>query len=153
METHASAGLYPGLPAQKRYYPFRHTFPSSGRDVYRQFAASPKANTEVTDLAIDYINTLRMGSRGDAIDMLCVGLTAAPFKYVKDGDYRLELADTYLRLDRDIERLLHAVDKAVVSGTPSYLSHPQDIMMMPHTLTPNTRSRAASSRPNARYRY
>ncbi len=107
---------YPGLPAQKRYYPFRHTFPSSGRDVYRQFAASPKANTEVTDLAIDYINTLRMGSRGDAIDMLCVGLTAAPFKYVKDGDYRLELADTYLRLDRDIERLLHAVDKAVGLG-------------------------------------
>lgn len=106
---------YPGLPAQKRQYAFRHTFPSSDRDVYRKLVASPKGNTEVTDLAIDYIRSLRVGQRGDAVDMLCLGLTAAPFKYVKDADYRLELEDTYLRLDRDIERLLNAADRALGS--------------------------------------
>lgn len=104
---------YLGLPAQKRQYDFRYTFPSSDRDVYRKFAASPLGNREVTDLAIDYLNNMRLGNRGDIIDMLAIGLTAAPFKYVKDGDYRLELQDTYLRLDRDIARLLAAVDKAV----------------------------------------
>ncbi|MCM1319818.1 MAG: alkaline phosphatase family protein [Muribaculaceae bacterium] len=104
---------YPGLPAQKRYYPFRHTFPSSAKDVYERFAASPKANAEVTSLAVDMLNNLKLGNRGDAIDMLCVGYTVAPFKYVKDGDYRLELEDAYLRLDRDLERLLTAVDKSV----------------------------------------
>lgn len=104
---------YPGLPAQKRYYPFRHTFPKSAKDVYERFAASPKANTEVTDMAVDCLRSLKLGSRGDAIDMLCVGYNLAPFKYVKDGDFRLELSDAYMRLDRDLERLLNAVDKSV----------------------------------------
>lgn len=104
---------YPGLPAQKRMYPFRHTFPSSLKEVYEKFAASPKGNREITDLAIDYLNSLKLGRRGDAVDMLCLGYTAAPFKYVKDGDYRLELSDTYLRLDKDLERLFEAIDKTV----------------------------------------
>ena len=104
---------YPGLPAQKRYYEFRHTFPSKNKDVYEQFAASPKGNTEVTNLAIDYLKSLKLGNRGDAIDMLCLGYTAAPFKWVKDGDYRLELSDTYLRLDKDLERLFAEIDKSV----------------------------------------
>lgn len=104
---------YPGLPAQKRMYEFRHTFPSSAKEVYEKFAASPKSNTEITDLAVDYLNSLKAGQRGDAVDMLCLGYTAAPFKYVKDGDFRLELSDTYLRLDKDLERLFAAVDKAV----------------------------------------
>lgn len=107
---------YPGLPAQKRYYPFRYTFPTRSKDVYEQFAASPKGNTEVTDLALDCLRSLNLGNRGDAIDMLCVGYSVAPFKYVKDGDYRLELMDAYLRLDREIARLLAAVDKAVGAG-------------------------------------
>lgn len=107
---------YPGVPAQKRIYEFRYTFPTSARDVYTRFADSPKGNREVTDLAIDYITGLKAGARGDAIDMVCVGLTAAPFKYVKDGDYRLELADTYLRLDQDIARLISAAERCVGAG-------------------------------------
>lgn len=107
---------YPGIPAQKRYYDFRHTFPSSQRDVYTRFAESPKGNREVTDMAVDYLKSLKMGSRGNTIDMLCVGLSAAPYKYVKDGDYRLELADTYLRLDKDITRLLQAAESNVGAG-------------------------------------
>lgn len=103
---------YPGLPAQKRYYPFRHTFPSSAKDVYERFAASPKANSEVATLGVEMLSSMKLGNRGDAIDMLCLGFSLAPFKYVKDGDYRLELEDAYLRLDRDIERLLNAADKS-----------------------------------------
>lgn len=108
----ADLGRYPGIPAQKRQYPFRHTFPSRARDVYEMFTASARANDEVTSLAIDCLHNLSMGKR-DVIDMLSVGYTAAPFKYVKDGDYRLELEDTYLRLDQDLSRLLDAVDRYV----------------------------------------
>lgn len=107
---------YEGIPAQKRYYPFRHTFSSGDKDVYRQFISSPMGNREAVDMAIEYLQTLQLGGRGDAIDMLNVGLTAAPFKYVKDGDYRLELQDTYLRLDADLARLFAAIDKAVGAG-------------------------------------
>ena len=119
----ADLNRYPGIPSQKRRYPFRYTFPSTGRDTYRMWAASPKANEEVTSLAIEYLRSLQLGRRGDAIDMLNVGLTAAPFKYVKDGDYRLELEDTYLRLDRELARLLNAIDKTTgLSNTLIFLS-------------------------------
>lgn len=107
---------YQGIPAQKRYYPFRYTFPRSDRNVYRMFIDSPMANREITDMAIDYLHSLQLGKRGDAIDMLNLGYTAAPYKYVKDGDYRLELQDTYIRLDAQLARLFDAIDKSVGLG-------------------------------------
>lgn len=114
---------YPGIPAQKRIYPFRYTFPSSDREVYRMFLSSPMANTEITDLAIDCLKGLNLGKRGDAIDMLNIAYTAAPYKYVKDGDFRLELEDTYLRLDSQLGRLFEAIDKSVgLDNTLIYLT-------------------------------
>lgn len=104
---------YPGLPAQKRIYPFRYTFPTSDRNVYKMFLSSPMANSEITDLAIDCLQGMNLGKRGDAIDMLNVAYTAAPYKYVKDGDFRLELEDTYLRLDSQLGRLFDAIEKSV----------------------------------------
>jgi hypothetical protein len=104
---------YPGLPAQKRMYDFKHTFSMADRNVYRMYSTSPLVNTEVTDVAISYLKDMRVGSRGDAIDMLNIGYTAAPYKYVKDGDYRLELEDSYIRLDGQLTRLFEAIDKYV----------------------------------------
>ncbi|MDE5712497.1 MAG: alkaline phosphatase family protein [Muribaculaceae bacterium] len=104
---------YPGLPAQKRLLDFKHTFPTADRSVYRMYMSSPMVNTEVTDVAITYLKDLKIGSRGDAIDMLNVGYTAAPYKYVKDGDFRLELQDSYLRLDGQLTRLFDAIEKYV----------------------------------------
>lgn len=104
---------YPGLPAQKRMYDFKHTFSIADRDVYRQYASTPLVNTEVTDVAISYLKDLRVGQRGDAIDMLNIAYTAAPFKGVKDGDLRLELEDSYIRLDGQLSRLFDAIEKYV----------------------------------------
>lgn len=107
---------YPGLPAQKRYYPFRYTFPTSDRSVWRRFKISAPANAEVTDVAIECLKSLSLGTRGEAIDMLNVGYTAAPYKYVKDGDFRIELEDTYIKLDAQIGRLLDEIDRTVGLG-------------------------------------
>jgi hypothetical protein len=104
---------YPGIPPKKRQYPFGYTFSRSDRDVYRKFASSALSNREVTDIAIDCLRSLKLGNRGEAIDMLNIGYTAAPFKYAKDGDYRLELQDTYIRLDGQITRLFEAIDNYV----------------------------------------
>lgn len=104
---------YPGIPAQKRHYPFRYTFPHNDREATARFMASPISNREVTSAAIDCLNQLHMGTNPQTIDMLNIGYTAAPFKYVKDGDYRLELQDTYLRLDADLARLFAAIDRTV----------------------------------------
>lgn len=102
---------YPGIPAQKRNYPFTYTYPSSDRNVFSRLAVSPPGNAEVTDVAIECLNSLQLGRRSDAIDMLNVAYTLAPFPEVSDGDYRLELEDAYIRLDRQIERLFDAVEK------------------------------------------
>lgn len=101
---------YPALPAQKKFYPFKYQFPKSDRNVFSRFKQSPLVNAEITDIAIGYLDEYRLGNRGDVIDMLNVGYTAAPWPYVADGDSRLELEDTYIRLDRQIGRLLDAID-------------------------------------------
>ncbi|MDE6335431.1 MAG: alkaline phosphatase family protein [Muribaculaceae bacterium] len=104
---------YPGLPSQKKMYDFKHTFSMADRNVYRQYASSPLVNTEVTDVAISYLKDLKIGTNGEAIDMLNIGYTAAPYKAVKDGDFRLELEDSYVRLDGQLGRLFDAIDKYV----------------------------------------
>lgn len=118
----------PGLPRHKTIYPFRHVFPRSDKDVYVRFANSPLGNREVTDVAIECIKGMKIGQSGETLDMLNLGYTLAPYKYVKDGDYRVELTDSYLRLDKELGRLFEAIDRYVgsdnaviwVSGTGYY---------------------------------
>lgn len=114
---------YNGVPAQKKYFPFRHAFPKKSSDRYVKFKESALVNREVTDLAIEYIRDLRLGQRGDVIDMLNLGYTVAPFKYTADSDMRLEMQDSYIRLDRQIERLLDAIKESVgLDNTLIFLS-------------------------------
>lgn len=109
-----SLKLYPGLTLSQREVGFRYSFPTSDRDRISKFKASALANREVTDMAISAINELSMGSHANGIDMLNVGYTAAPYPFTKDGeDAKLELEDTYIRLDAQISRLLEAVDRRV----------------------------------------
>ena len=104
---------YDGVPAQKKYFPFRHAFPKKSSDRYVDYKASALVNTEVTDVAIDYIKSLQLGQRGDVIDMLNIGYTVAPFKKSGDSDMRLEMQDSYLRLDGQLERLMTAINESV----------------------------------------
>lgn len=112
---------YPALPAHKRYYPFRHTF--TGQNKFADLKGAAPVNHEVTDLAAEYIRTMRLGAR-DAMDILSVGYTVAPFAGSTDTGARLETMDAYLRLDREIARLIDAAEQAgrtvvVLAGTPA----------------------------------
>lgn len=112
---------YPSLPAHKRYYPFRHTF--TGQNRYADLKTAAPINREVTDLADEYIRTMRLGAR-DAMDMLSVGYTVAPYPGSTDTGGRLETMDAYLKLDREIARLLKAAETSgrtvvVLAGTPA----------------------------------
>lgn len=104
---------YDGVPAQKKYFPFRHTFSKKTKDAILRYKQSPLVNTEVTDVAIDYLKSLQLGQRGNVVDMLNIGYTAAPYKYGADSDFRLELEDSYLRLDDQLNRLFDAIQKYV----------------------------------------
>ena len=103
----------PFLSESRRINPSRHPFARQDRDVYKKFAASALANIEVTDVAIDLIRNLNLGSNPGETDMLNVAYTVAPFRYAAAGATRAELTDSYLRLDGQIGRLLDAVDSAV----------------------------------------
>lgn len=100
---------YPGIPAYRKAYPFKHTFPRNSVDRYKSFKLSAPVNREVTSVASDFIGSMKLGSR-DVVDMISVAYTLAPYPYSKDVDSRLETMDAYLRLDADLGRLFHAID-------------------------------------------
>ena len=106
---------YSLAPESSRYYSFRYTFPKTARDRYKLYKQSGMVNEEVTDVALDCMKSLNLGRRGQ-LDMLNIGLSAAPFGGVGKGDGRIELQDTYLRLDRQIDRVLTAIEKSVGLG-------------------------------------
>lgn len=90
----------------------KYKFSRQDRDVYKKFIASPLVNTEITDVAIDIINDLNLGTKPGETDMINVAYTLAPYKYSTDNS-RAELEDAYLSLDRQIARLIDAVDRRV----------------------------------------
>ncbi len=99
---------YPGIPSYKKAFPFRHVFSPGNKDRYRAFKVSAPVNREVTSLATDLIKGLKPGS--DVTDMISVSYTVAPYPYSKDPDSRLEVLDSYLRLDADLGTLFKAVE-------------------------------------------
>ena len=104
---------YSGVPTNKKSDGFTHKFSISDRSVFRQFASSPKINEEITDMAITYLKDLNIGKNSDAIDMLNIAYTLQPYKFSESNDYRLELEDSYVRLDRQLARLFDAINKYV----------------------------------------
>lgn len=110
-----TADAYPGLPDHLTHYPFRYVFPRGNEARYDMFAASPKINTEVTDLAGELIDELKLGT-ADGADMINVAYTLKPFDYTRNNDNRYELMDSYLRLDRDLARLFAKVEGSVGKG-------------------------------------
>lgn len=115
---------YPAVAAHKRRYPFEHTFTRAEADRYSRFKTAAPVNKELTDLAVEYLNSMRLGRR-DAIDMLSVAYTVAPYAGSLDPEARLETLDAYLRLDREVSRLLQAAEQhgvqpvVFVAGTPA----------------------------------
>lgn len=116
---------YPDLATYKRYYPFRHMFLRKDKDRYRNYKQSAPVNAEVTSVATDYITGMSLGKRG-TMDMLNIGYTLEPFPQSKDADHRLEMMDSYIRLDRNLQQLFSAIDRNVgmentlvfLAGTP-----------------------------------
>lgn len=116
----------PDLPSYKKLYPFRHAFPRTQANRFKAYKNSPMVNTDVTAMAADYIKTLTLGKR-ESTDMLSLAYTLQPFMYGSDPDNRTEMMDSYLRLDRDLERLFTAIDNdgpgmgntlIFITGTP-----------------------------------
>lgn len=117
---------YPDLPDYKKLYPFRHTFPARETDRFKAFKTSAPGNREVAAIGLDYITSLKLGTRG-VTDMLNLGFNVSPYQYGREADNRIETMDAYLRLDSDIAHIVRAVEKGpgmansviFIAGTPA----------------------------------
>lgn len=89
---------------------FTHTYPKKMSHRMAAFKSSPLVNTEITDVAIDLIESAYLGA-DEAPDILNIAYNLAP-----DGASPLEFYDSYLRLDRDLARLFASAEKAATRG-------------------------------------
>lgn len=117
---------FSSLPSYKKLYPFTVTFNKSAANRYKAFKSSALANEEVTNLAGNIIETMKLGTH-DVPEMINITFTAEPYLYASDFDNRPQLYDTYIKIDRQLEKLFSIIDKSgpglkntliFVAGTP-----------------------------------
>lgn len=82
---------------------------------YSIIKGTPYGNSIVADFAIEALTNEQMGE-DDITDFLAVSFSSTDYVGHQYGVNSVELEDTYLRLDRDIARLLKALDEQVGDG-------------------------------------
>lgn len=121
----ASTMALPYVPAILKEYPFRVHFPYNDNTRLTKYKHSPKSNEEVTSVATEYLTNFDLG-KNSATDFLAVAYTVQPYPYGKGGDERLQTIDSYLRLDRELDKFFKTVEEnsglentlIFIAGTP-----------------------------------
>lgn len=85
---------------------------------YQLLWATPGGNTLLTEFAIDALKNEDLG-KDEITDLLSISYTVPDVLGHTFGPQSVEIEDVYLRLDKDIETLLNALDKMV--GTNNYV--------------------------------
>ncbi|TYA69839.1 alkaline phosphatase PafA [Seonamhaeicola marinus] len=83
-----------------------------GYDILKE---SPYGNSIVADFAIEALKQEDLGKDEDT-DVLTVSFSSTDYVGHRFGVNSKEIEDTYIRLDKDLERLLKALDKQVGEG-------------------------------------
>lgn len=90
--------------------PFKHDF--SGLQRFKDFKTSGLVNENVTNMAQQCVASSGMGN--DRVpDLLCLTYYAGNFRHQPVTDCQIELQDTYVRLDREISRLIKQLEERV----------------------------------------
>lgn len=77
--------------------------------------STPFGNSLTADFALETLRAEQLGQRGQT-DFLALSFSCTDYVGHQFGTTAIETEDTYLRLDRDLARLLDAVDKQVGKG-------------------------------------
>ncbi len=94
---------------------FPHAYSSLIGKNYYPFRQSPYGNTLTLDFAKKIIQHEKLGMSSPT-DMLCVSLSSTDYIGHRFGPNSLEVEDTYLRLDKDIENFLNYLDATIGKG-------------------------------------
>ncbi len=98
--------------------PFRHKFTGDYRFV--NYKESGLVNSDVTDLAMHCIGSTAMGS-DNVTDLLNLTYYAGTYGHQRVTDCQMELQDTYMRLDRELSRLIAYTDHFIGSDKVLYV--------------------------------
>lgn len=123
-----SPSLFPSFARTKQSEGFTHSFPRKKNDRIKQFKNTPLVNTEVINMAVKLLQTSQFG-RDDIPDMLNLTLNMNT-----SGFTPMERVDAYLRLDRELTRLMTAAQAVagtdrvlmVIAGVPGTLTEKRD---------------------------
>jgi len=85
---------------------------NGGYDILK---ATPYGNEMTTDFAISAIKNEQLGTR-DVTDFLTLSYSSTDYVGHQFGVNSVEVEDTYLRLDKDLEKLFQYLDKQVGEG-------------------------------------
>lgn len=88
--------------------PFKHKF--TGNYRYVSYKESALVNADVTEMAEQVIGSVGMGTDG-ITDLLCLTYYAGTFGHQRVTDCQMELQDTYVRIDRELNRLMAYTDR------------------------------------------
>lgn len=94
---------------EKPVFPYDYSTYLS-KNNYSIVKASPWGNTLTKDIAIECLKNESLG-KGDVCDMLCVSFSSPDIIGHSYGLRAVEIEDVYLRLDKELEELLNALDK------------------------------------------
>lgn len=102
-------------PSEYKAFPYTQspiTFQQilGSRETYQLFKQTPYVNETVTDIANKLLTTANLGKR---IYPDFLALTYYAGNYAHSEEYSLEIQDLYVRLDKEIEKLLDEVDKKI----------------------------------------
>lgn len=98
------------LPYTSGTITFQHALGMDTREAYKLFKKSPFVNECVRDMAVKILTKADLGKRVSP-DFLALTFYAGNFPGI--NDYSVEIQDAYIRLDKDVELLLDAIDKSV----------------------------------------
>jgi len=112
----ADDNAYEGAPNKKERPVFPYDYKAQlDKNTYDIIRATPYGNTITKDLALACLNGEQLG-KGAETDMLCISFSSTDYVAHAHGPRSVEIEDMYLRLDKDLEDLLKALDAQVGKG-------------------------------------
>lgn len=107
---------YEAVPSKKEFpvFPYEYKIFIDKSD-YSVLKATPYGNSITKDLAMECLVKEELG-KDDFTDLFCVSFSSTDIIGHAYGPRSVEIEDTYLRLDKDLEELLNKLDKEVGKG-------------------------------------
>lgn len=99
-------------------FPYDLKTMTNGVPNFDLFTSTPFANTYLTDFALGALRNEALG-KDDQTDVLAISYSTPDIIGHSFGPQSVEIEDTYLRLDQDLERLFKALDAQV--GKDNYV--------------------------------